>query len=57
MTVFIDSALMREGEPQRVVKTFADMKIPVRLVDARAALGIALSSRHQRSGTKSRSRS
>ena len=35
-TVFIDSALMREGEPQRVVKTFADMKIPVRLVDARA---------------------
>jgi GMP synthase (glutamine-hydrolysing) len=35
-TVFIDSALMREGEPQRVVKTFADMGIPVRLVDARA---------------------
>ncbi len=35
-TVFIDSALMREGEPQRVVQTFAQMKIPVRLVDARA---------------------
>jgi GMP synthase (glutamine-hydrolysing) len=35
-TVFIDSALMREGEPQRVVQTFAAMKIPVRLVDARA---------------------
>ena len=34
-TVFIDSALMREGEPQRVVKTFADMGIPVELVDAR----------------------
>lgn len=33
-TVFIDSALMREGEPQRVVKTFADMNIPVELVDA-----------------------
>ncbi|MBN2312481.1 MAG: hypothetical protein JXM79_01040 [Sedimentisphaerales bacterium] len=33
-TVFIDSALMREGEPQRVVKTFADMDIPVELVDA-----------------------
>ena len=33
-TVFIDSALMREGEPQRVVKTFADMGIPVELVDA-----------------------
>jgi len=33
-TVFIDSALMREGEPQDVVKTFADMDIPVELVDA-----------------------
>ena len=34
-TVFIDNALMREGEPQRVVKTFADMGILVELVDAR----------------------
>jgi GMP synthase (glutamine-hydrolysing) len=34
-TAFIDSALMREGEPQRAVKTFADMGIPVKLVDAR----------------------
>lgn len=33
-TVFIDNALMREGEPQRVFKTFADMDIPVELVDA-----------------------
>ena len=33
-TVFVDSALMREGEPQRVVKTFAKMNIPVELVDA-----------------------
>jgi len=33
-TVFIDNALMREGEPQRVVKTFADIDIPVELVDA-----------------------
>ena len=33
-TVFIDSALMREGEPQYVVNTFADMGIPVDLVDA-----------------------
>jgi len=32
-TVFIDSALMREGEAQRIVKTFADMDIPVELVD------------------------
>ena len=34
-TVFIDSALMREGEPERVVGTFADLGIPVDLVDAR----------------------
>jgi len=34
-TVFIDNALMREGEPQRVVQTFADMGIPVELIDAR----------------------
>jgi GMP synthase (glutamine-hydrolysing) len=33
-TVFIDSALMRDGEPQRVVRLFADMDIPVALVDA-----------------------
>jgi len=35
-TVFIDNALMREGEPQQVVELFADMCIPVELVDARA---------------------
>lgn len=34
-TYFVDSALMREGEPQRVVKIFADMGIPVELADAR----------------------
>jgi GMP synthase (glutamine-hydrolysing) len=34
-TVFVDSALMREGEPQRVVDIFASMGIPVDLVDAR----------------------
>ncbi|MCL4193280.1 MAG: hypothetical protein KJZ87_16210 [Thermoguttaceae bacterium] len=34
-TVFIDNALMREGEPQRVVQMFADLDIPVQLVDAR----------------------
>lgn len=34
-TVFIDNALMRKGEPGRVVKVFARMKIPVQLVDAR----------------------
>lgn len=34
-TIFVDNALMREGEPQRVVKTFATLGIPVQLVDAR----------------------
>ena len=34
-TVFVDNALMREGEPLRVVKIFADMGIHVELVDAR----------------------
>ncbi len=34
-TVFVDNALMREGEPQRVVKIFAGLGIPVELVDAR----------------------
>ena len=34
-TLFVDNALMREGEPQRVVRAFARMGIPVQLVDAR----------------------
>ncbi len=34
-TVFVDNAIMREGEPQRVVKVFKNMGIPVELVDAR----------------------
>jgi GMP synthase (glutamine-hydrolysing) len=34
-TIFVDNALMREGEPQRVARTFARMRIPVQLVDAR----------------------
>jgi len=34
-TVFIDNALMREGEPQQVVKIFASLSIPVELVDAK----------------------
>ena len=42
-TVFIDNALMREGEPQRVVDTFADMCIPVERVDCRAEFLDALS--------------
>jgi GMP synthase (glutamine-hydrolysing) len=35
-TVFIDSALMRQGEPEGVVKIFADLGIPVQIVNARA---------------------
>ncbi len=35
-TFFIDDALMREGEPERVVQRFADVGIHVGLVDARA---------------------
>lgn len=34
-TYFIDNALMREGEPQRVVASFRKMNIPIELVDAR----------------------
>ncbi len=34
-TFFIDNALMREGEPERVVGAFAEMGIPVELIDAR----------------------
>jgi len=34
-TLFIDNALMRQGEPQYVVRVFADMGIPVELLDAR----------------------
>jgi len=34
-TIFVDNSLMRAGEPKRVVKIFADMGIPVELVDAR----------------------
>jgi len=41
-TVFIDNALMREGEPKAVVKTFTDMKIPVKLVDSRREFLTAL---------------
>jgi len=35
-TVFIENGLMRQGEPERVVKAFAGLGIPVRVVDARA---------------------
>jgi GMP synthase (glutamine-hydrolysing) len=35
-TVFVDNALMREGEPEFVVEAFAALGIPVERVDARA---------------------
>ncbi len=34
-TFFVDNALMRHGEPESVVGTFAEMGIPVELIDAR----------------------
>jgi GMP synthase (glutamine-hydrolysing) len=34
-TVFIENALMREGEPEQVARIMADMCIPVEIVDAR----------------------
>jgi GMP synthase (glutamine-hydrolysing) len=36
VTVFIDNALMRKGEPESIVGLFSRMGISVRLVDARA---------------------
>lgn len=41
-TVFVDNALMREGEPQRVAQTFAGLGIPVEIVDCRAEFLAAL---------------
>jgi GMP synthase (glutamine-hydrolysing) len=41
-TIFVDNALMREGEPARIVKIFSDMQIPVELVDARKEFLAAL---------------
>lgn len=35
-TFFVDTALMRQGEPEAVKRVFAGMGIPVELVDARA---------------------
>jgi len=41
-TVFVDNALMREGEPQRVVQAFAKLGIPVELIAAQKAFLKAL---------------
>ena len=34
-TYFVDNGIMREGEPERVVALFADLGVPVELVNAR----------------------
>ncbi|MBU4285440.1 MAG: ExsB family transcriptional regulator, partial [Verrucomicrobia bacterium] len=41
-TIFVDNALMRAGEPQRIVQLFADLDIPVQNVDARQEFLAAL---------------
>jgi GMP synthase (glutamine-hydrolysing) len=41
-TIFVDNALMREGEPERVVQIFAGLGITVQLIDARQAFLKAL---------------
>lgn len=41
-TVFIENGLMREGEPERVVKIFAEMGIPVQLIQAKKEFLTAL---------------
>ncbi len=41
-TIFVENALMREGEPQRVAGVFAKLGIPVEIIDARAAFLKAL---------------
>jgi GMP synthase (glutamine-hydrolysing) len=41
-TIFVDNALMREGEPRRVADLFARLGIPVTVIDARAAFLDAL---------------
>lgn len=41
-TVFIDNDLMREGEPQRVARIFADLGIPIEIVDAKKEFFSAL---------------
>jgi GMP synthase (glutamine-hydrolysing) len=41
-TFFIDNALMREGEPRRVVAAFKKLGIPVEVVDARSEFLAAL---------------
>jgi len=41
-TYFVENGLMREGEPERVVKIFKDLGVPVEIVDAKAKFFAAL---------------
>jgi GMP synthase (glutamine-hydrolysing) len=41
-TYFIENGLMREGEPQRVRSIFADLGVPVEVIDAKAQFFAAL---------------
>ncbi|MHB8970616.1 MAG: GMP synthase (glutamine-hydrolyzing) [Pirellulaceae bacterium] len=41
-TIFVDNALMRDGEPARVVEMFAKLDIPVEIIDARSEFLAAL---------------
>lgn len=41
-TVFVDNGIMREGEPERVARLFASLKVPVEIVDARDEFFAAL---------------
>lgn len=45
LTYFIDTGLMREGEPQHIVSLFNDMGIPVKLVDEHEKFFAALKGR------------
>jgi len=41
-TYFIDNGLMREGEPEQIARWFAELDVPVEIVDARDAFFAAL---------------
>ncbi len=41
-TVFVDTGLMRQDEPQRVAELFAELGVPVQIVDARSEFFAAL---------------
>ncbi len=42
---FIDSGLMREKEPERIVSLFKDLGVPVELIDAQDTFSVPLKTR------------